>query len=762
MARNNSDFIDIKGLFRQYLSKWYWFAISVILCVAAVWGYTKIKAPVYAVRANVLISTDKGTLEGSMGALNALFGSDGYVEDEIFIVSSHSLYRDVARKLGLNIQYYVRHGFLNTTRSFPDYPVSVQPQAGITDTLRTGIQFKVKVKADGRASIEAKLKRSVVAEAKDVTLPFTIDTPIGQFTFAKTATYPANESVTTRINVMSYDGAAEALAEDISSEIASKRSNVIALGINTTNTEYGEAVLNEILSEYNSRGIVEKNNQGQLTAAFIDERLALLSDDLNKPEMAIQNYKENKGIIEVGAEVKYQTEKKALVEKNLIEAQTQLEILKLTQQFLAGADNAYNSIPMVVENPGLQDVISQYNELIISRNQLQRSARNDNSALVGLTEQIDLMRANINSALATSVAQQQLAVDDLKKEINTTESQLSNLPAAERDFLNLRRQQTVKAQLYVFLLQRREENSMLMANALPKGQIIDEAYTISEPLGMGKKAMLLIAFIFGLLIPPVVLYVRRIFHNRFETRQDVERMTDVPILGEMCIDKSGRSLVVASDDTTATAELFRLMRSNLLFILNDPRDKVVLLTSTSSGEGKSFISINLAASLALLNKRVVLIGLDIRNPRLADYLDLHPRYGVTQYLSSSEITVDQLIIPHPEVPGLDVICAGPVPPNPAELLLSEKVDELFRQLRTMYDYVIVDTAPIGLVSDTFTLDRVTDAAIYVCRANYTSLSDLNLINDIFEQHRLKKVSLVINGSAANKTYGYGKKKSHHN
>lgn len=762
MARNNSDFIDIKGLFRQYLSKWYWFAISVILCVAAMWGYTKIKAPVYAVRANVLISTDKGTLEGSMGALNALFGSDGYVEDEIFIVSSHSLYRDVARKLGLNIQYYVRHGFLNTTRSFPDYPVSVQPQAGITDTLRTGVQFKVKVKPDGRASIEAQMKRRTVAEAKDVTLPFTLDTPAGQFTFAKTATYPANEAVTTKINVMSYDAAAESLAEDISSEIASKRSNVIALGINTTNTEYGEAVLNEILSEYNSRGILEKNNQGQLTAQFIDERLALLSDDLNKTEIAIQNYKENKGIIEVGAEVKYQTEKKALVEKNLIEAQTQLEILKLTQQFLAGADNAYNPIPMVVENPGLQDVISQYNELIISRNQLQRSARNDNSALVGLTEQIDLMRNNINSALSTSVAQQQLAVDDLKKEINTTESQLSDLPAAERDFLNLRRQQTVKAQLYVFLLQRREENSMLMANALPKGQIIDEAYTVSEPLGMGKKAMLLIAFIFGLIIPPVVFYIRRIFHNRFETRQEVERMTDVPILGEMCIDKSGRSLVVASDDTTATAELFRLMRSNLLFILNDPRDKVVLLTSTSSGEGKSFISINLAASLALLNKRVVLIGLDIRNPRLADYLDLHPRYGVTQYLSSSDITVDQLIIPHPEVPGLDVICAGPVPPNPAELLLSEKVDELFRQLRTMYDYVIVDTAPIGLVSDTFTLDRVTDAAIYVCRANYTSLSDLNLINDIFEQHRLKKVSLVINGSAANKTYGYGKKKSHHN
>ena len=221
----------------------------------------------------------------------------------------------------------------------------------------------------------------------------------------------------------------------------------------------------------------------------------------------------------------------------------------------------------------------------------------------------------------------------------------------------------------------------------------------------------------------------------------------------MCIDRSGRQLVVASEDTTATAELFRLMRSNLLFVLNDPRDKVVLMTSSTSGEGKSFISINLAASLALLGKKVLLIGMDIRNPRLADYLDMSPRFGLTQYLSSDSITIDSMISQVNDVKGLDVIVAGPVPPNPAELLLSNKVDDLFAQLRNLYDYIIVDTAPIGLVSDTFTLDRIADAAIYVCRANYTSLSDLAEVNDIYDRKRLKKLSLVINGSAANKTYG---------
>lgn len=375
-----------------------------------------------------------------------------------------------------------------------------------------------------------------------------------------------------------------------------------------------------------------------------------------------------------------------------------------------------------------------------------------------LEQRIDLQRANIAGAVTNALRQQDATIADLRREINIIDNSMEQLPNTEREFLNLRRQQQVKAQLYMFLLQRREENSMLMANAVPKGQIIDQAYTIGRPLGMGTKAILLIAFFLGLCIPPCLLYLRRLTHNRFETRQEVERITDVPIIGEMCTDRSGRSMVVSSDDTSATAELFRLMRSNMLFILNDPKDKVVLLTSSTSGEGKSFISINLAASLALLNKRVLLVGLDIRKPRLAEYLGIAPQFGVTQYLSSSAISLEQIISPVPGVQGLDAICAGPIPPNPAELLLSDKVDAMFAELRSRYDYIIVDTAPIGLVSDTFTLDRIADAAIYVCRANYTSVNDLMAVNDIFEQHRLKKLSLVINGSAANKTYGYGKTK----
>lgn len=759
MAKSNSDFIDIPALIRQYISKWYLFAISVVLCGGLAVAYALLRQQDYAVRANILITPEKESplSSGLMGGLGSLFGSQGYVEDEIFIISSHSLYAKVAKDLGLNISQMVKKNILVRELAYPEQPLAVTPQAGMMDTLRTGITFTVKVKKDGRASVKAKMKRSTVVDEKNLTLPFTVDTPLGQFSFAKTEYFPSDEDLNVRVSVKGYGNVAEDLAKDVTTEIAAKHSNVLALGINTPNPDYGTAVLNEIFKEYNDRGIEESRQKNELTASFIEGRLSLLAAELSDVEADMQDYKQSKGIVDVGAEAKYQTEKRGKVESELIVAETQAEIIKLTLQFLRNPENAYALIPTTLDNESLQKTISAYNELVLSRMSLSNSAKPDNVALRELSDRIDASRENIVISISRAYDTAMVTVNDLRREMRAAESSLSGIPSQEREYRDLARQQLVKQQLFVFLLQRQEETAMLLANAYPKGQIVDKAYTETEPLGMSKKMIALLGLLFGLVIPPVYLYLRKFIHNRFETRADVERVTDVPILGEMCIDNSGNHLVVSSEDTSATSELFRLMRSNLLFVMNDPRDKVVLLTSTSSGEGKSFISINLAASLALLGKKVLLVGMDIRNPRLADYLGLNPRFGLTQYLSSSTVTIEQMLTPIREVPGLDVICAGPVPPNPAELLLSSKVDALFASLREQYDYIIVDTAPIGLVSDTFTLDRIADASIYVCRANHTSVNDLTLINDIYEQHRLKKVSLVINGTASKKTYGYGAK-----
>lgn len=753
--KKNSDFIDLKSLLSQYKAHWYLFAISVVVCLALAFIYLKRKPDTYAVHANVLISQQKDAMTEAMGTLSDLFGSDGYVEDEIFVISSHSVYRDVAKALRLNIIHDVRKGPMLYEFVYPDFPVDVIAAPSLLDTLATGISFKVKVKADMQANIQVRIKGKKVGDYKNVELPKTVNTPLGDFTIAATEHYPAGEDITSIISIRSYDSAAEALNRDVVNEIASKRSNVISMSMETTVPEYGMAVLNEIIEKYNLQGIHQKNRQGELTADFLESRLDILARDLSTAEGQIQSYKQERGITDVVAETQYQTEKRARLEESILPAQTNVEILEMTCAFLADTANRYSLVPVnITGNEGVQEAINGYNGLLLRRQELLQTASPDNQAVVRLENRINMNRSNLIQTMERARTGANLALREMQSQIDEAYSILGTIPQQEREFMDLRRQQSVKSQLYFFLLKRSEENAMLLANATPKGQIIDEAYTESEPLGLGKKAIMLLALIIGLCIPPFWLWIRRMLYNRFETRADVERMTDVPILGEMCIDKTGRSLVVTSDDTSSSAELFRLMRSNLLFVLTDPRDKVVLMTSTSSGEGKSYISINLAASLALLGKKVLLVGMDIRNPQLANYLHISPRYGLTQYLASQDIKLSDIITSLKEAPGLDVICAGPVPPNPAEMLISKRVDDLFNTLRNDYDYILVDTAPIGLVSDTFTLDRIADAAIYVCRANYTSLSDLELINDIYEQHRLKKVSLVINGTAAKKSYGY--------
>ncbi|MDE6160761.1 MAG: polysaccharide biosynthesis tyrosine autokinase, partial [Muribaculaceae bacterium] len=393
----------------------------------------------------------------------------------------------------------------------------------------------------------------------------------------------------------------------------------------------------------------------------------------------------------------------------------------------------------------------------LRRMQLAANAKPGNIALKRLNEQIDSLRESVYNSVLRAYETSAGAAKDVRRKLDSTMGRLGNVPSQEREFIDKERQRQIKQEIYLFLLQRQEETSIMLANTTPKGIIIDEAYTLNEPLGLGKKALLAIFLLMGLVAPPVLLYLMRLFRNRVETRQDVERMVDAPILGEISTSRSGKHLVVDAAETSSTAELFRLMRSNLLFILTPPEEKVVLVTSATPGDGKSFVAVNLAASLALLGKRILLVGMDIRKPRLAEYLGISARFGLTQYVANPELKLDDVILREPNMENLDVIVAGPVPPNPGELLTSPRVAELFAELRRRYDYIIVDTAPVGRVSDTFALDAVADASIFVCRVGHTNMSDLRLADEIYEQKRLKKLSVAINGTPARRTYGYGEK-----
>lgn len=752
--QKKSDFIDVRGIVREYMSKWYWFAISVFVCGCLGFLVARKMKPVYAVNANVLISQDdKGGMAG-LGSIGDLFGSKSKVDDEIFVISSHSLLRDVARDLGIYKKHFVRLGFLNTVLAYPDYPVDVIAAPGVTDTLRTAISFRIKVNEKGLATVRAKAGKEVIADVKNVGFPVSLNTPYGHFVVDTTSEYVPGESLKTYVNFLGYDAAAEGLSEDVSASIGSKRSNAIRLSMKAVNTDYGKDILNEIIAKYNARGVAEKNLQGEKTARFIDERLAIISGDLSSTESDIQNYKESKGIIDVSAEAAYQTGKRSKFESALADAETKAEIVRLTGEFIANPENAYSLIPMTADNKALQEGIQAYNEFVLQRMNLAANAKPNNKALKLLDAQIDAMRVNIATSVNKTYDNMMVTIRELRNEMDSAMGRLGDVPSQEREFLDMKRQQGVKQQLYLFLLQRREETAMLLANATPKGLIVDEAFAFNKPISISPMMIMLIALMIGFCIPPVLIYARKFLRTKFDTREELESVIDVPVLGEVCQDRSGRSLVAVAGDHSSTTELFNLLRAHLPFVLGDG-NKVVMLTSTRSGEGKSFVSINLAAAMALLDKRVLIIGMDVRKPRLAEYLDIKPRFGLTQYLSSSEILVESMIVRDPKAPNLDIITSGPVPPNPAEILSSKRLDGLMAELRNRYDYIFIDSAPAGMVSDTFTLNRLSDATVYVVRADYTTRSDLHFIDEIYEHHRLNKLCVVINGTKTKTGYGYG-------
>lgn len=754
-SRESKDMIDVSSMLRNALSQWYVFAISIILCVGLAFLYSRVHQSEYLVKANLVISQDDAT--SSMGGMSALFGSNALVDDEVFAVSSHTVFKQTAQKLGLDQRHFTRKGFLRTVFQYEGYPVAIQCSREIPDTLTSVLNFRVKVNEQGKADVRLKVKRSVVAEVEDASFPVTLKTPYGVFVLQQTPDYPKGESVKTTIQLMGYDDAAELIAKKVLIDIASRKSNVIELEMESTDTDYAKDVLNTIIEQYNLRGLQEKNSTNLKTLEFIDSRLDLLSKDLLSSESSIETFKKDHGIIDVGSEASYQISKRGRYESQLVATETQLQIIRMIKDFMSDPANKYELVPSSLLGTGDNgsSTLDSYNELILKRITLLQETHGSNPALKTVNGQIDALRKNIIETIDRNVESINIKLRDLRAEMGQTERRLGSIPSQERQFRDIMRQQNIKEQIYVYLLKQREETSMLLANAKLKGEIIDKAYADNEPLGLGTIPLLMIGAFLGLAFGLLYIQIKKLLRTKFESREELETLTDIPVLGEMCVDRSGRSLVVAPGRNSSAVELFGLLRTNLQFILSGKDEKVVLLTSTISGEGKSFISINLASSLALLGKKVLLMGLDIRNPKLQEYLGLPEAPGFTEYIASGRFALTDIIRRNPLGNGLDIITSGPIPPNPSELLNSPEVDTLFAELRKMYDYIVVDSAPVGMVSDTFSLNRVSDATVYVTRINYTTTKEIRFFNAIYRDKRLKKMSLVANGSRTNKGYGYG-------
>lgn len=756
------DKIDLSYIFAKLKRNWWMYAISVVLCLFMACLYLYVKHPKFYIKAQVLVTQDTGS--GSMGStlmqslsLGGVGGSS--VEDEVLVMGSHSIKAQTIKELKLNRNYQSPDGLLKKRYYYNDSPIEINAPEALFDTLSVGMTFSVKANEDLN-DISIKVKRGMfetLADVKADKFPVVVNTSYGIFSVDTTSYYASGDEVDVKASVAGNLLQAESYADVIGVSKTERKANGITISIDDINTERGKDFLNKMIELYNRRGQQEKDEMAINTGKFIEERLEYLYADLSNSESKIEDFKRTRNITDLSTDAAMLISKSRALETKLINAETEFEILSMNKDFLSNPENKYSLIPNVTGEEVFAESLVSYNEMILEYIKLQKNAKANNAVLRTLQEQIDVMRDNIMIALEKGYEAALVRLNDLRTQTTQAQARLSNVPSQEREYLELLREQTIRNNLYSFLLQKREENQLVLAATTPKGKIVDSAFAYSRPISPNKLLVLIMALFFGLLFPSLWIYVKPMLSDKFESQEDLQRITNLPVLGEICHSNnlSGSPIVVSERSKRPIAELFRLLRSNLQFMFPISSlgvGRVLTVTSSCSGEGKTFISMNVAQSLALMGKKVVLVGLDIRLPMLAQNLKLSLSPGVTNYLSGNVENMSDMI-QHFE--DCDVVVAGPIPPNPSELLLSNRLEQMIDELKRRYDYVVIDSAPIGLVSDTFSLTKFTEVTLYVSRVNYTKRSFLKYLNLVVNRGQLKNVAIVINDTNPKLSHGYG-------
>lgn len=762
--KNKNEFIDFGELFTYYLSYWKWFLLSVVLAVVLAVIFVKLKSPVYAVYSNVLVKTEDSK-SASASALSSTMKGLPFagmampvtIEDEVNIIASHTLMRSMIKDLSLN-EVYTLKKFPFDKPLYNNSPLKISIPEGFSDTLTSIVSLSVDVD-DRNAKVKIEYGKEVVGSFDAVKLPGAVKTEIGTFLLDLDSRHKnKNSSFGIALDILGLDIAAEKYMKIINIETVSKKSNMMSLSIKDTEKQRGLDILNKLTELYVNDALNDKNKTAEKTAEFIKERIEYMSADLGQVESDIQNYKIQNNIIDISREAGIYMGAKSDLERKSIEFEIQKNISNMIEEYIQNPKNKYALIPLGKEGTeGMQSAVTTYNDAILERARLLQNTTEQNPVIHALNKQIDMLRGGVEQSLSSLKSELALAQKDWDREEQKIDSKLGNVPRQEREFVNISRQREIKSEMYIFLLGKLQEAELTLAANATKVKIVDKAYVLSRPVAPRSHVIVMIALVLGLMLPVVVLWGINLFKVKLSNVSELQRYTSLPILGEVCKNRGKDNIVVSDSGTSSIAELFRLLRTNIQFILSGKDEKVVLVTSSIAGEGKSFFVANLALSFSLLeNKKTVIVGLDIRKPRLSEYLNIDKnRKGLTTYLSSS-CSEDDIIVNLISLnPNLYCIPSGPIPPNPSELLMSEKLDKLFVHLRENFDCIIVDTAPVGMVADTFLLNRLSDATICLFRADYTSKSHLRFLENVAKDGKLKKVSLVMNGTATKSGYGYG-------
>lgn len=757
MAQETQE-IDIRMWCIRILKNWYWILLSCILFGA--WGvYTYLSTtPRHTVDAKIMIRTSDSDSPLPQMEMLAMMGMGGMkqVEDEVAILTSRDILTQVVRDLDLQNEYRKKRK-LRWEGQYPSHDlVMVYPETFL-DTIKRTVRLEMKVrKNDYLVKVRYGQRWNVSRhKVKDITVPF--ETCAGKI--AINFNKPLEKGDKYRVVTMPMLPAVDKYTQTIAASPLKKESNVIVISTSTDMPQRAIDFINKEIDFYNLDAVVDKNIMASNTAAFIEERLRLIEDELAVAESNLEQYKERNGIVDLITEAEIYLHEGSEYKKQAVEIETQLNLVKYIGEYVSDETNKNSLIPanLGIEDPALIALVTEYNQLLLNRMRVQRTATTNNPVLSQMDLQLAVLRENIISSISSISNTLSIAKENIDKQFGKIESMRYGLPSQERQFVEVVRTKELKEQLYLFLYEKREENALTLASTVMPAKVIATPQMNPTPSAPNLKMIAMICLVLGVCFPIGIIYLYHFFNNKIsDDSKDLERRIKVPFGGVLVQNHHGEHVAVREGVNSASAELFRLLRTNIHFMLPpNTSNPVILVTSNINGEGKSYVATNMAMSLALLGKKVALVGLDIRKPMLAQYLNLPSQGLLTSYLSDSDYTLEDVTIPS-GTPGLDILPAGIVPPNPNELLMGERLDQLFAELRQRYDYIVVDSAPVALISDTFQLNRVADMTVYVCRARYTTFDLIDFLNNVHEQKRLPNIVTVLNGVNASKAgYGYG-------
>lgn len=769
---------NLAALWKIVVLHWYWIVLSTIVALGAAFGYLKYTRPVYASNMKILVKDEDSRSRMYRGgqlaleSMGVISNSNGF-DNELEILTSSNISQRVIKSLKLYVSYEL-DGRLRNHELYKNNPYIVDmPENQLVD-LHSLIQLKIDRQGDGvHVAGEIYVPRSkepILFERSVKELPGSFNTPVGTITLQRNPGVGAElPKQTMYATIMPLEYAAKAYGSRLSVSASSKTTTVAVLNYLDTQPERAIDYLNELFRSYNEDANEDKNEVALKTEEFLKNRISAIREELDATESNLESYKKKNELINLTNDASNALNKLTEYQKEQVELETQLNLVTALLDYVDDPRNAFNVVP---SNLGLKDadmsnLLNKYNDYVLQRNRLLKSSSPENPYVKRLTAQLEEMWPTIRLSLKSvreNILTQKRSAED---QYNLFSRRVGEAPTQERSLNNIIRQQEIKVELYLMLLQKREENYISLNSTAAKARVID------DPRSTGKvspktKVILLGALVLGLCFPVGLIYLLGLLRYRIEGREDVEMLTKIPVLADIPLAPKSLdgelSLAVRENSNDMMEEAFRGLRTNLRFVLSE-KENVIACTSCIPGEGKTFVSTNLAMSLALLGKRVIIVGLDIRKPRLVKLFGLSSDHrGITTFLSSDSGDFQDLDkqIHHAVLnPNLDVLPAGVIPPNPGELISREQLDHAIALLREHYDYVIVDTPPVGLVSDTLSAARVADMTIMVCRADYSPRNNFQLINALHHDNKMPKITLVLNGIDLKKRkygyyYGYGK------